>query len=80
MLRGTSLAMDVFDRSVDFDPNSDPIVRIEAVKLRKALDHYYLASQASVFCTPDFNSAETLNNLKHPFGACSNRQSTEEVQ
>lgn len=43
-LRGTALAMDVFGRGVDFDPNVDPIVRIEAVKLRKALDHYYLTS------------------------------------
>lgn len=45
-LRGTALAMDVFARGVDFDPNTDPVVRIEAVKLRKALEHYYLASGA----------------------------------
>ncbi len=42
LLKGTALAMDVFGRGADFDPNNDPIVRIEAVKLRKALDHYYL--------------------------------------
>ena len=43
-LRGTALAMDVFDRDASFDPNSDPVVRIEAVKLRKALEHFYLTS------------------------------------
>ncbi len=43
-LRGTALAMDVFGRGAEFDPNVDPIVRIEAVKLRKSLDYYYLTS------------------------------------
>ncbi|MGI9369630.1 MAG: tetratricopeptide repeat protein, partial [Ruegeria sp.] len=46
-LRGTALAMDVFGRGVDFDPNNDPVVRTEAVKLRKALGYYYLASGAT---------------------------------
>lgn len=46
LLKGTALAMDVFGRDASFDPNSDPIVRIEAVKLRKALEHYYLTSGA----------------------------------
>ncbi len=45
-LRGTALAMDVFGRGAEFDPNVDPIVRIEAVKLRKSLDYYYLTSGA----------------------------------
>lgn len=43
-LRGTALAMDVFGRGGDFDSNNDPVVRIEAGKLRKALEHYYLTS------------------------------------
>ena len=43
-LHGTALAMDVFGRGVDFDPNTDPVVRTEAVKLRKALSYYYLTS------------------------------------
>ncbi len=43
-LRGTVLAMDVFGRGADFDPNADPVVRTEAIKLRKALDYYYLTS------------------------------------
>ncbi len=43
-LHGTALAMDVFGRGADFDPNTDPVVRTEAVKLRKALNYYYLTS------------------------------------
>lgn len=46
LLKGTALAMDVFGRDASFDPNSDPVVRIEAIKLRKALEHYYLTSGA----------------------------------
>ena len=42
LLKGTALAMDVFGRDASFDSNNDPVVRIEAVKLRKALDYYYL--------------------------------------
>jgi TolB-like protein len=34
----------VFDRGQSFDPQTDPIVRIEAGHLRRALEHYYLTS------------------------------------
>jgi hypothetical protein len=34
----------VFGRGPDFDPNVDPIIRIEAGKLRRDLEVYYLAS------------------------------------
>lgn len=45
-LKGTALAMDLYGRRADFDAASDPIVRTEAVKLRKALEHYYLTDGA----------------------------------
>src|SRR5262245_44563424 len=35
------LGIEVFDRSPDFDPRVDTIVRVEAGKLRKRLDAYY---------------------------------------
>jgi TolB-like protein len=35
------LGIEVFDRAGDFDPKVDPIVRVEAGKLRKRLDDYY---------------------------------------
>ena len=41
-LKGYALGLDVFDRSVDFDPQTDPIVRIEAGRLRRSLERYYL--------------------------------------
>ena len=35
------LGVEVFDRGVDFDPRVDPIVRVEAGRLRAKLDEYY---------------------------------------
>ena len=40
-LKGFSIALDVFDRPDDFDPQSDPLVRVEAGRLRKRLVEYY---------------------------------------
>lgn len=40
----TLVATLVFGRGADFDPNNDPIVRIEASKLRRDLETYYLKS------------------------------------
>ena len=36
-----SIAVDVYDRPSSFDPKADPIVRIEAGRLRRALRKYY---------------------------------------
>ncbi len=43
-LKGYSIAIDVFGRNADFDQMNDPVVRIEAAKLRLALERYYLMS------------------------------------
>jgi adenylate cyclase len=41
-LKGYTIATQVFGRGEEFDPVLDPIVRIEAGKLRRALERYYL--------------------------------------
>lgn len=41
-LKAYAVALGVFDRDDTFDPQADPIVRIEAGRLRRALEHYYL--------------------------------------
>src|SRR5215472_11412604 len=38
------LGVEVFDRSSSFDPRTDSIVRVEAVKLRKRLQAHYRGS------------------------------------
>lgn len=46
-IKGYTIGTEVFGRSEDFDPQVDPIVRVEAGRLRRRLEHYYLAEGAS---------------------------------
>jgi TolB-like protein/lipopolysaccharide biosynthesis regulator YciM len=46
-LKGYNVARDVFDRAEGFDPNVDPIVRIEAARVRDKLREYYEADGQS---------------------------------
>lgn len=39
-----SIATSVFGRRDDFDPTTDPIVRMQAGRVRRALEHYYLTA------------------------------------
>ena len=41
-LKEYTLAVDVFDRDASFDPGTNPSVRVEASRLRRRLEHYYL--------------------------------------
>ena len=41
-LKGYTVATRVFGRTADFDAANDPIVSIQANKLRRALERYYL--------------------------------------
>jgi TolB-like protein len=43
-IKAYTLATVVFGRGADFDPQLDPVVRLEASRLRKALEHYYLTA------------------------------------
>jgi TolB-like protein len=44
-IKAYSIAIGVFGRGDDFDPQQDSIVRIEAARLRRSLDHYYLRQE-----------------------------------
>ena len=41
-LKGYTIAVDVYGRTDNFDPQVDPVVRLEAGRLRRALDQYFL--------------------------------------
>ena len=43
-LKGYNLGLDVFDKGKDFDPDTDTIVRVQMVRLRRMLEHYYLTT------------------------------------
>ncbi len=40
-LKGYTIAIEVFGRPADFDARSDPLVRVEATRLRQRLTEYY---------------------------------------
>jgi adenylate cyclase len=46
-LKQYSIAIEALGRGADFDPDTDPVVRLEASKLRRALDDYYLRAGAN---------------------------------
>ncbi len=46
LIKAYTIATSVFDRGADFDPQLDSIVRIEAGRLRRSLDNYYLREGA----------------------------------
>jgi adenylate cyclase len=43
-IKAYNIALAALDRGADFDPLADPIVRIEAGRLRRSLEHYYLTA------------------------------------
>ncbi len=45
-ISGYHVATEVFGRAADFNPTTDPIVRIEASKLRRDIETYYLKGGA----------------------------------
>jgi tetratricopeptide (TPR) repeat protein len=40
-IKGYTIAVEALGRAEDFDPQADPIVRVEAMRLRRALARYY---------------------------------------
>jgi TolB-like protein len=46
-IKAYSIAVEVFGRDVSFDPQRDPIVRIEAAHVRRSLERYYLTAGQS---------------------------------
>ena len=46
-LKGYTIATQVFDRDKDFDAALDPVVRIQAGRLRRSLERYYLVAGES---------------------------------
>ena len=43
LLKGYAIGVSVFQRGEDFDAQADPVVRLEARRLRRDLDSYYVS-------------------------------------
>lgn len=72
-LKGYTIATTVFKRPENFDAQTDPIVRVEAAKLRSRLEHYYYShgSTDSIYITlpkggyiPEFSLAPGIGKPK----------------
>jgi TolB-like protein len=46
-IKGYTIATEALGRTVDFDPQADPIVRVEATRLRRALSRYHASVTAA---------------------------------
>ena len=46
-LKGYTIGVEVLRRDTNFDPQVDPIVRVEATRLRRALERYYVGPGVS---------------------------------
>jgi tetratricopeptide (TPR) repeat protein len=71
-IKAYSIAVDVFGRAPDFDPQADPIVRVQARRLRALLDQYYRGPGAEEVTrielpigryVPDFVTVDPANTL-----------------
>jgi hypothetical protein len=47
LIKGYTIAVEALGRGADFDANTDPIVRVEAGRLRRALERYYAGPGAT---------------------------------
>src|SRR6476619_923470 len=45
-LKGYTIGVEVLRRDASFDPQMDPIVRVEATRLRRAIERYYAGTGA----------------------------------
>jgi hypothetical protein len=74
-IKAYSIAVDVFGRPASFDPQSDPIVRVQARRLRALLDQYYAEGNGSAGVriqlpvgryVPEFSSPDLLPEDEGP--------------
>ncbi len=68
-IKAYAVATEVFGRDAAFDPHSDPVVRIEAGHLRRALDRYYLTagvSDAVVISVPKGSYVPSFEARRQP--------------
>ena len=71
-IKAYTIAIEVFGRDADFDTRNDPVVRIEAGRLRRALERYYLvAGQGDpvVIDIPKGGYAPTFSANEHELSA-----------
>lgn len=64
LIKGRRIAREVFGRGEDFDATRDPIVRIEAGRLRRRLEHYYFVAGGHDAITIDIPKGRYVPRFK----------------
>jgi hypothetical protein len=59
------IAIDVFDKEADFDPNTNPLIRSYISNLRKKLEHYYLTTEDRYTYKLEIPKGQYLVNFVH---------------
>lgn len=74
LIKGYTLGLEVFDKDESFDPGTDAIVRVEAGRLRRLLEHYYMGDGKNdpILITlpkgkysPEFSEIENSDNSEN---------------
>lgn len=78
-IKGYTIATEVFERGEDFDPQADPIVRVEAGRLRRRLEHYYLAEGKNDPILVEIPKGGYVPKLSYRFGEFNESQSPAEA-
>jgi TolB-like protein len=71
-LKGYTIGVEVLRRDVSFDPQIDPIVRVEATRLRRAIERYYAgpgADDAVLIALPRGGYVPRISRRAHGAGA-----------
>ena len=71
-LKAYKIAIDVFGLEEDFDPNTNPMIRTEAGRLRSKLDHYYLRNPHSEIYISIPKGAYAASFSRHPGSSANN--------
>jgi TolB-like protein len=79
-IKAYSIATSVFGRNESFDPQQDAIVRIEAGRMRRSLEHYYLTSGLSDPIRISIPVGSYVPSFSLPQGEVDAKQSTSPAQ
>ncbi|MDB4044540.1 hypothetical protein N9470_03545, partial [Emcibacteraceae bacterium] len=69
LIKGYTLGLEVFDKDETFDPATDAIVRVEAGRLRRLLEHYYMSEGKDdpiIINLPKGKYEPTFNDNENP--------------
>src|SRR5262249_15318595 len=65
-IKAYNIATEVFGRDVNFDPQLDPVVRMEARRLRRSLERFYLTDGKNSLIRIEMPKGGYVPEFQHP--------------